>query len=94
MSVTLGINFNKEAVASRYKILLQSSSDETKAVFNEQAPSVPFQWLACRYSRHMKRNYFTDSRDIVCIISEELGYNTTSERGSTCIPQYYPQNST
>jgi hypothetical protein len=82
--VTLGLNFdpdhdtaNKDDISHRYKVLLDSSSAETRAFFNDWTPSVPFQWLACRYVKRIKRGYFTNSWDIVRIISEELGYTVT-----------------
>lgn len=40
-------------------------------------PKCSFQWLACRYSRPMKRNYFFCPWDIACIMSQELGYSVT-----------------
>jgi hypothetical protein len=70
--VTLGLNFdpdhdavNKDDISHRYKVLLDSSSAETQAIFNDWTPSVPFQWLACRYVKRVKRGYFTNSWDIV-----------------------------
>ena len=79
LSVTVGTDFDtsKNFVADSYKVLLDSSSAETKAFFDNWSPSVPFQWLACRFSKSAKRGYFTNSLDVVMIISEELGYTAT-----------------
>ena len=76
LSVTVGTDFDtsKNFVADSYKVLLDSSSAETKAFFDNWSPSVPFQWLACRFSKSAKRGYFTNSLDVVMIILEELGY--------------------
>ena len=55
-----------DTIPQQYKFLLDTSSPETKAIFDTWSHSVPFQWLACRY--------FGQSWDMVRIISEELGY--------------------
>jgi hypothetical protein len=90
LSVTLGTNFDEKDVDSSeseygptdtthlYKVLLDSSTDETKAIFDNWQPTVAFQWLACRFAKKVKRGFFTHSWDIVRIISEELGYTVTS----------------
>jgi hypothetical protein len=104
MSVTLGLNFENDNVSNHFKVLLESSSDETKTVFNKWAPSVSFQWLALRYSRPMKSNYFEDCWDTVPIISEELGYSIKEfldfrgwsfHRGKDATPsmRYHPNRS-
>ena len=79
LSVTVGTDFDtsKNFVADSYKVLLDSSSAETRAFFDNWSPSLPFQWLACRFSKSAKRGYFTNSLDVIMIISEELGYTAT-----------------
>jgi hypothetical protein len=74
VSVTLGLDFNMDVVAADYKVLMDSASEKTKGLLNDWKPSVPFQWLACRFSRPTKRNFFHDSWDIVKVTAEELGY--------------------
>ena len=79
--VALGTDFSLNggpsslsAVPQQYKVMLDTSSPETKAIFDTWSPSVPFQWLACRYSKRTKMGYFGKCWDMVRIISEELGY--------------------
>jgi hypothetical protein len=54
-------------VTHLYKVLLDSSTAETKAVFDTWQPTVAFQWLACRFAKKVKRGFFTHSWDIVRI---------------------------
>jgi hypothetical protein len=65
LSVTVGLNFDDENdhadISNQYKVLLDSSTDKTRAIFNDWAPSVPFQWLACRFTKRVKRGYFTET---------------------------------
>lgn len=75
MSVTLGLDFEDESASHGYKVLMDSSSDSTKALLNSWTPSVPFQWLASRFVRRRKSNYFLDSWDIVRVTARELGYD-------------------
>ena len=61
VGVALGTNFLLDTIPQQYKILLDTLSPKTKAIFDTWTPSVPFQWLACRYSKRVKMGYFGQS---------------------------------
>ena len=67
-----------DTIPQLYKILMDTLSPGTQAIFDTWTPCVPFQWLASRYSKREKVGYFRQSCwDMVRIISEELGYTVT-----------------